>query len=336
MAMGPGHGQALYATPGNEGSHAGGLGGMRAVVYAFLTGLVFWALMLFAIAIGTTLAFKLIGGKWDKHTLAWSADGSVSGYVANGMAAWSSVADIKGAAGGHDIDVIVAPMLPPVYYDTQPAQANVTQSGGIISHCEIRLHPVHFFALPPAAQQATVTHELGHCIGLDHSDTPSIMMNPSFYGFAADDAQGAIYLYGPKGASAPPPAPPTSLAQAAPETPQPQPTPVPPTPTPVPPAPTETPVKPAPTTAVPVPSVNVPAPPVPPVSSGIAARRDVAPDGWRTVFWGVEEADPAACGCAAVYRDDGQGGWMRWVSGAGFLTTLVRLEPGVTYWMRDQ
>ncbi len=327
--MGRGDGHAMGYT--SHHAHTANLGSTRAVAYAFLTGLVFWALMLFAIAIGTTLAFKLIGGKWDKRTLEWSADGSVASYVANGMSTWSGVADIKGVPGGHDIDVVIAPMLPPVYYETQPAQANVTQGGGIITHCEIRLHPVHFFALPPAAQQATVTHELGHCIGLDHSDTPSIMMNPSFYAFAGDDAQGAIFLYGPKGASAPPPPPPTSVALAAPETPVP--TAVPPTPTPVPPV--ATPVKPAPTVA-PAASAQVPAPPVPPPSSGLNAKREIAPDGWRTITWGAEEADPAACDCAAVYRDDGKGDWLRWVAGAGFLTTLDRLEPGATYWVREK
>lgn len=177
-----------------------GLGGphaARTAAYAFFFGLVFWAALLFAIAIGTTLAYRFIGGRWEKSTLGYTADPAVMGYTESGMNAWASVADIKPVKGGSDIEVVIAPLLAPIYYPGQPAQANVTQPNGRITHCEVRLDPTAFTALNEASRAATVVHELGHCLGLDHSDQVSIMMNPYFYEFGADDAAGAIALFGP-------------------------------------------------------------------------------------------------------------------------------------------
>lgn len=287
----------------------------RAVSYAFVLGLVFWALVLFAIAIGTTFAYKLIGSKWDKRTLGYTADSAVQGYTDNGMRLWAGIADITPQRGGSDIEVVVKPLLPPIFYPTQPAQANLAQGGGKITHCEVRLDPVHFMALNEAARAATVTHELGHCLGLDHSDVPSVMMNPFFYAFGADDIAGAQALYG---AAKPAPA---SIAQVAPE----------PSPT-APPAPVAPVATPAPAVA------SAPAPkPTPESVAAAAAPAATQPPaldrGWNLVTWAGAASPASDCGCAAVYRA-GKAGWTRWmITDPGYLGSLSTLEPGVTYWM---
>ncbi|MBI2765047.1 MAG: matrixin family metalloprotease [Chloroflexi bacterium] len=308
---------------------------MRAVTYAFLLGLVFWALMLFAIAIGTSFAFKLLGSKWDKKELGYTADAAVQAYADNGMAAWAGVSGITAVRGGSDIEVVVKPLLPPITYAGQPAQSNLTQGGGRITRCEVRLDPVYFFQQSEAGRAASVTHELGHCLGLDHSEVPSIMMNPSFYGFSGDDAAGAIFLYGPQDAPAPPPPAPT-VAQAAP--PAPTATPVPPAPAP--PTATAVPARPTPVapTATPAPSGPATAAPPEPTPAEVPGRRIVAdPEGWQLVTWTGERGGPWLCSCAAVYLSDGGGSWLRWVgSDPAFLNTLTSMEPGRAYWIRSR
>lgn len=191
--------QQILAGTGRPATQRG-VGGPRATrtaAYAFFFGLVFWAALLFAIAIGTSFAYRFIGGRWEKNTLGYTADSAVMEYTDSAMSAWASVADIKPVKGGSDIEVVIAPLLAPIYYPSQPAQANVTQPNGRITHCEVRLDPTAFMALNEASRAATVVHEIGHCLGLDHSDQVSIMMNPYFYEFGADDAAGAVALFGP-------------------------------------------------------------------------------------------------------------------------------------------
>ena len=175
------------------------LAGPRMLTFGFLLGLAFWAAILFALFVGTTFGYQPHGFKWATPDVGFSADAAVAGYTSEGMRQWSAVSALRPSEGGADIRVVVAPLAPPITYDGQPAQANVKSSSGRISSCEVRLDPVHFFALPEAARQNTVTHEIGHCIGLNHSDLPGVMKNPLFYNFSDDDAAGAVNLYGPAG-----------------------------------------------------------------------------------------------------------------------------------------
>ena len=172
------------------------LAGPRTLVFGFLLGLVFWAVILFALMVGTTFGYHPHGFRWESNTPGYTADASVAGYTASAVSQWAAVSAIRPVHGGSEIRVVVAPLLSPIAYEGQPAQANVKSSGGKIFLCEVRLDPVHFFALPEAARQNTVTHEIGHCIGLNHSDKPGVMKNPLFYDFSADDATGAAVLYG--------------------------------------------------------------------------------------------------------------------------------------------
>lgn len=171
--------------------------GPQALVFGCLLGLAFWAVILFVLLVGTSFGYQPHGFKWASLSPGFSAAAAVAGYTSEGVRQWSAVSAIRPSPGGSEIRVVVAPLLPPITYEGQPAQANVKSSSGRITSCEVRLDPVHFFALPEAARQNTVTHEIGHCIGLNHSEMPGIMKNPLFYSFSDDDAAGASSLYGP-------------------------------------------------------------------------------------------------------------------------------------------
>lgn len=307
------------APPSTTSRRAGGLG--RGIAAGFLFGLVFWAAVLFSLAIASSFAYRPLDNTWQKLEIGYSADPAVAGYTANGMAQWAGASALSLYAGGGDIRVVVGELKPPIYYPNQTAQANLVQGGGQITYCEVRLDPVHFMALNEAGRQNTVTHEIGHCLGLDHSQQPSVMMNPLFYGFGADDMAGIAALYpAPAPAATEPPAP-VATEPPAPAATQP-------------PAPAQPPVvmtreaKLPPAVATPR-AANMSAPAQPDLAQPAAAapatsfaRRDAA------------AADPASLGADVVMSADGRA-WFRALDGAfGWLSMLPELEPGASYIVR--
>jgi hypothetical protein len=136
------------------------LAGPRALVFGVLLGLLFWILLGLAVC-----------------AVRADTDDSQS-MTAIGMAQWESV---SGARFG-PVTVHVAPLLAPIYYSEQAAQTWVGQDG-----CEVRLDPAYWPALSPQGRQNVVTHELGHCLGLDHSIEPGVMQNPLFFDFSPAD-----------------------------------------------------------------------------------------------------------------------------------------------------
>jgi hypothetical protein len=143
-------------------------------------------------------AFQPLASRWQKTEIGYSvAELEAERYVVEGLRLWSEASAITVVAGD-DIVVRVAPLVPPIHYEGQVAQANVSQDHGVIRGCEVRIDPSAFFALEIDARQAVMTHELGHCLGLDHSSQPSIMMNPYFYAFGDDDIAGITAIYGPR------------------------------------------------------------------------------------------------------------------------------------------
>ncbi len=287
----------------------------------FALGLFFWGAVFTITAAMPTDAARPLGWKWEKTSLGFSADSRAAGYTANAMALWTGSSGLTAWQGGTDIEIIVAPLRQPIDHAEQSAQANVSWSGRTPVHCEVRLDPNAFFALNEMGRQNVVTHEIGHCLGLDHSDKAGVMMNPLFYGFSADDAAGIASLY-PRAASSTVAA--STPATAAPTQPA---------------LPTAAPSSPA--------SVNpslpqgigssaqraVAAPPVPAVPPAPRDYGGGLPPGWTYVAWDGPASSPVGCGCAAVYRLDGAI-WSGWDPSSG-VNTLTSLLPGVTYWMRQ-
>lgn len=144
-------------------------------------------------------AYTAHGFRWKTPVVGYSVgDARVQAYSDEAMRLWSEPSMLRAAPGGGDIRIVVDPLKEPIHYAGQPAQANVQHAGGWISSCEVRLDPVHYFNLEPGIRQAVLTHEVGHCMGLDHSKEPSIMQSPYLYTFGADDAEGMRGLYGPQ------------------------------------------------------------------------------------------------------------------------------------------
>lgn len=197
----------------------------------------------------TASAFAVSGGKWDSPTMGtgasvtWSlmptgascaleysgctvtslADFMPAGFLSalqSAFAAWSAVADITfvmvaddGAAlnapttsgdirlGGHVFDG-ASGVLAHGYYPYP------TSAGGDI-HFDIAENWNLGFAGSGFDLFQVMAHELGHAIGLEHSNVAGSLMNPyyteSFSGPQADDIAGAQYIYGAPKAQVPEP-----------------------------------------------------------------------------------------------------------------------------------
>lgn len=133
----------------------------------------------------TTLTLALLS--WVLLALAyWTVvradDGEIAKMTETGKAQWQSVSGVRFGP----VVVHVAPLLPPVYYEGQPAQTWIRESG-----CEVRLDPVFWSAMSDYWKQNVITHELAHCIGLPHGDQPGLLSAPLFYGFTDYDGQVA-------------------------------------------------------------------------------------------------------------------------------------------------
>lgn len=65
-------------------------------------------------------------------------------------------------------------------------------------HCRISAGS-KFFAEPDVQKVKLLIHELGHCLGLDHTENPSIMSVRPVGGltWTPDDIMGIQSLYGP-------------------------------------------------------------------------------------------------------------------------------------------
>ncbi|MCA9831787.1 MAG: matrixin family metalloprotease [Dehalococcoidia bacterium] len=304
------------------------------LLLGFIIGAIFMGAASFLAVATQGGAWQPLPARWSTSEIGYLSDPDLAGYVSAGMQQWASASGLHPYPGGGDIQVVFGPLAPPILHGHQSAQANVSFYGDAISFCEVRVDREKWFALNEFGRQNVLTHELGHCLGLNHSDQPGVMMNPTFYGFSSDDAAGIAALY-----------PRTSL----------------PTPAPIPPTPTVVPVT---TTVVDQPPLVFqpgPAPVIPTVAAGAARAQAVSTSvalapppaaaaqppaprpfagelaaGWSYVVWTGNAVDSAACGCDAVLLLEGAA-WRSWyASSPEFLNTLDSLVPGTAYWVFKQ
>lgn len=138
---------------------------------------------------------------WEKRVLTYSVPPELQAYAVEAMATWSAYGDIQFKAGGHDVDFVHvepsvaarAQMAPKLLCRNSSCQAPYD-----ITHCEIRAG-AQFFAEPDAQRTKLLVHELGHCLGLDHTSEASIMSVLPIGGltWSGDDVRGIQSLYGP-------------------------------------------------------------------------------------------------------------------------------------------
>ena len=101
------------------------------------------------------------------------------------LAELGQYADIDDCGNGAEITLAYDANLKSTGRALLTADAN-----GTMIRCEITLHT--------SADSRTKLHELGHCLGLDHSDDEQALMY-RFYrpDLTADDISGLLELYGP-------------------------------------------------------------------------------------------------------------------------------------------
>jgi hypothetical protein len=278
----------------------------------FVLGALFIAVLTFATMALPGRAGKTIVAGWSTTQIGYTAEPQLTSYVDSAMAQWSAPSGLRLFPGGSQIRIVFGELLPPVTHDYQAAQANISFYGNNISSCEVRVHATEFYKLNEFGRQNVITHEIGHCLGLDHSNVPGVMMNARFYSFSEDDAATIASLY-PQSSQAAAPAPAVedagAAAAAAPQ-----------------PAAASQPIAQAQVGVSSAMSALPVAPGAPRMLGGPLAH------GWSYVIWNQGSASPAACGCQSVARFDGFD-WQIWSADPGHRPSLSALLPGTGYWV---
>lgn len=131
----------------------------------------------------------------EKAFNAWSAVANISFLeVPDGGGDFNSESTGDIRIGGHAFDgafgTLAHGYFPPV---------NGTFAAGDI-HFDIAENWVIGFPGPGIDISQVLAHEIGHAIGLDHTEVPDSLMNPfyseAFFGPQADDIAGAQFIYG--------------------------------------------------------------------------------------------------------------------------------------------
>ncbi len=153
---------------------------MRHPARAFWVVVAFWAIVAASAFIGwksrpNVQAYELHGfkmppgqGSTDPALLPWQAHGNLMLDF--------TIVSIE-AGDGPDI-----------------AWALPLNTDGIVTACFITLGP-GYFEFDVEAREHVLTHEYGHCLGIHHSEEPSLMKNSLLFPFSADDAAAIAELY---------------------------------------------------------------------------------------------------------------------------------------------
>lgn len=141
----------------------------------------------------------VLGPRWESLPVTYVTDPGLEAETAAAISRWSAVSGFRAVPGvdgqgweGAQIEVRLA------YPDNREygGVALLWHDGTFFQHCVINVNPDRWAADYPGDRMTILTHEMGHCLGLRHSDVYLSMMGEG-YVFSIDDALGARALYGP-------------------------------------------------------------------------------------------------------------------------------------------
>lgn len=157
------------------------------------------ASFLYWLAFGTVHASDG-GGGGGPHTWSHRCLTADDARVVEALGIWASVADVQscGLVAHDKADIRISGSLPAGGKDVGGAgcyTADGTRTGAI-THCDI------FLRADVANFPATILHEVGHALGLDHSASPEDVMYPDGYSWrqptlAPGDVSAAGAIWGP-------------------------------------------------------------------------------------------------------------------------------------------
>lgn len=128
-------------------------------------------------------AYTLYPVRWPDS--CFTHDGTPEVVVS--LAAWGQYGNVDDCGTGTEIEVVIDPAL-----SSSGLALLTADQYGVAFHCLISLHPDW------AHVQATVNHEVGHCLGLGHSEDETAVMYQYFRpNFTQDDIDGIRAIYGP-------------------------------------------------------------------------------------------------------------------------------------------
>lgn len=184
-------------TPGKWGP--GGFGTGATVTYSYMNDGVSCASEFAGCAISSVNSFMPAGAAAaiDAAFAAWSSVADITFInVADQGEAFNAGTQLSGdiRLGGHVFDGAFGTLAHGFYPPNNGASAAGDIHFDIAETWKLGFGGVGFDIFQVAA------HEIGHAIGLDHSNTPGSLMNPfyteAFSGLQADDIAGAQFLYG--------------------------------------------------------------------------------------------------------------------------------------------
>lgn len=168
-----------------------------------------WVVVGLALAVGllgqcrNTRAYQELGFTFS-HT-AITHSGPLDAYLATALQTWGSYSEITDGGAGGDLMVVFDPGLPSsTAAEAHPLDAGRQYPISLDDHavsCWIAISPSSWAAAGEIDRQRLVTHEVGHCLGIAHSDVAGALMEPRQATgapegpFGCDDAAAIAALY---------------------------------------------------------------------------------------------------------------------------------------------
>lgn len=140
-------------------------------------------------------AYVLKDYKWQALPATYVTDPGMEEETAAAISRWSAVSGFRAVPGGEGSQIEVRLAFPDDH--EYGGVALIWAADGAFTHCRINVNPDRWAADYPGDRMTILTHEMGHCMGIGHSDVPgSIMSTANGSTLTADDVAAARALYG--------------------------------------------------------------------------------------------------------------------------------------------